>query len=184
MIGYAAMSTSPDLPRTALSRGPCDSLTELSARYLEEYLEKIAACLQRLDDEQVWWRPSTGNNSIGNLMLHLAGNLSLWLLNGIGGQSHERHRSQEFLADHSHSKEQLLARLGGVVADSCDVLRGFPDDQLTAPRSNQGYWTNSLGMVFHAVEHMAYHTGQIVAATKQLNAGKEAIEFYPQHRGE
>ena len=48
----------------------------------------------------------------------------------------------------------------------------------------QGYDTDGLGVVFHVVEHMSYHTGQIVATTKQLTGPEAGIEFYPQHRGE
>ena len=85
------MTTEP--VRTALSHGPCPSFPKLAARYLEEYLEKIRRAVDLLDDDQVWWRPAPDSNSIGNLLLHLAGNLSLWLRAGLGGDAFERDRA-------------------------------------------------------------------------------------------
>ena len=41
----------------------------------DEYFPKIEACLERLSAEEIWWRPNESSNSIGNLVLHLAGNV-------------------------------------------------------------------------------------------------------------
>ncbi|HSL81569.1 MAG TPA: DinB family protein [Thermoanaerobaculia bacterium] len=174
----------PRLPRTALSRGPVGSLPELAARYLEEYLDKIRLAAERLTEDQVWWRPAPGTNSAGNLILHLCGNLSLWLLAGVGGRHYERHRSEELAADRTHGKAELLARLEEVVAACRGVLAALEPEDLGRPAAIQGYDTDLLGAVFHAVEHMSYHTGQIVWIAKELGAGGRPFELYPQHRGE
>lgn len=172
------------LPRTALSRGPAGSLPELAARYLEEYLDKIRLAVERLSEDQIWWRPAPGTNSAGNLILHLCGNLSLWLLAGVGGRPFERHRAEELSADRTHGKAELLARLEEVVAACRGVLAAVEPADLERPAAIQGYETELLDAVFHAVEHMSYHTGQIVWIAKELGAGKEPLEFYPRHRGE
>ena len=172
------------LPRTALSRGPAGSLPELAARYLEEYLDKIRLAVERLSEDQLWWRPAPGTNSAGNLILHLCGNLSLWLLGGVGGRPFERHRAEEFSADRTHGKAELLARLEEVVAACRGVLAAVEPADLERPAAIQGYQTALLDAVFHAVEHMSYHTGQIVWIAKELGAGKEPLEYYPRHRGE
>jgi hypothetical protein len=44
--------------------------------------------------------------------------------------------------------------------------------------------TDGLGAVHHAVDHVTYHTAQIVFITKQLVDESVEIEFYPQHRNE
>ncbi len=173
-----------ELPRTALSRGPAPSLPELAGRYLEEYLDKVRLALAGLDDEQVWWRPAPGTNSAGNLVLHLCGNLSLWLLAGAGGRHYERHRSAEFAAEGGHSRDELLAKLAGVVAECLEVLAALDSADLARPLEVQGYTTDLLSAVLHAVEHTSYHTGQIVWIAKQLRAGKAPFEFYPRHTGE
>jgi uncharacterized damage-inducible protein DinB len=172
------------LPRTALSRGPAGSLPELAARYLEEYLDKIRLAVERLSEDQLWWRPAPGTNSAGNLILHLCGNLSLWLLAGVGGRPFERHRAEEFSADRTHGKAELLARLEEVVAACRGVLAAVEPADLERPAAIQGYETELLDAVVHAVEHMSYHTGQIVWIAKELGAGREPLEYYPRHRGE
>lgn len=170
--------------RTAISRGPCPSFPRLAARYLEEYLEKIRRAVELLDDEQVWWRPAPESNSIGNLLLHLAGNLSMWLRAGLGGDAFRRDRSAEFAADRSHGAGEMMRELTAVVARCREVLEALDGKPLDRPVDVQGYRSDVLGVAFHAVEHMSYHTGQILTLAKQLRGAGHGIEFYPQHRGE
>jgi uncharacterized damage-inducible protein DinB len=173
-----------DLPRTALSRGSVGSLPELAGRYLEEYLDKIRLALAELDEEQVWWRPAPGTNSAANLLLHLCGNLSLWILAGAGGRPYQRHRGGEFAAQGGFTKAELVERLTRVVGDCREVLAALDAGDLGRPLEVQGYETDLLSAVVHGVEHMSYHTGQIVWIAKQLRAGTAPFEFYPRHSGE
>jgi uncharacterized damage-inducible protein DinB len=153
-------------------------------RYFEQYLRKIRACVALLSEEQVWWRPNEASNSVGNLLLHLSGNLSQWVLATLGGLVFERHRAEEFRARGGPPKGDLLQRLEEVVRATRAVIGSLGTLDLERPRQVQGYDTDGLGVVFHVVEHMSYHTGQIVAATKQLTGPAAGIEFYPQHRNE
>jgi uncharacterized damage-inducible protein DinB len=157
---------------------------QLSGHYLEQYLGKIRECTQLLTEEQIWWRPKAGCNSVGNLLLHLCGNLTQWVLDGLGGEQHERRRSLEFSADRIASGKELLARLAEVVASCRALVARLSTAELSAEKQIQGYDTDGVGVLFHAVEHMSYHTGQIVSLTKQLLGEGRSIEFYPQHRGE
>src|SRR5581483_4050909 len=100
---------------TALSRGRTDSFFELAARYLEEYLAKIRLALETMPLDRVWWRPRAESNSAGNLVLHLCGNLSLWLLRSVGNEPFERDRAAEFAATGGPGAAELLARLEDVV---------------------------------------------------------------------
>ena len=172
------------VPVTALSRGGGVGLSELAARYLEEYMAKIELACARLDEDTVWWRPASGTNSVGNLILHLRGNLLLWILESLGGEPYERRRSEEFTADHTHTKAELLRLLSDTVASCCTVVRGLEMARLGEPLEVQTYDTDVLGAVFHAVEHMSYHTGQILWIVKRLDRGEETLEFYPRHADE
>lgn len=170
--------------RTALSQGPCPSFWKLASRYLAEYLEKIERATRLLDDDQIWWRPAEGSNSIGNLMLHLCGNLSLWIVHGIGGERVVRDRAAEFAADRACGGDELRARLAEVVGRCRRLLEERDGEPLDRIVDVQGYEVDVLGAAFHAVEHMAYHTGQILSITKGLRGRGHGIEFYPQHRDE
>jgi uncharacterized damage-inducible protein DinB len=148
-----------------------------AARLLEEYMDKIERSLATLDEAQVWWRANESSNSVGNLLLHLAGNLSQWVLAGLGGESFERRRAAEFAAREGAPPAELVASLRGV-ADRCAlVARRLGDEDLAAWHEIQGYRRDGFGVLLHAVEHMSYHTGQIVLLAKQLGGG--GIEFYP-----
>ena len=169
---------------TALERGPSGDFRELACRYLEEYLSKIRASLERLDDGSSWWRPGPASNSIANLLLHLDGNLSLWILHGLGGEPNRRQRSLEFSARDGAPTGQLEEALRRTVLRCVEVIRGLDPSELDTVRQIQGYSVDGLGVVFHAVEHMSYHTGQIVSMAKALLEGSEPLEFYPRHRDE
>jgi uncharacterized damage-inducible protein DinB len=173
----------PPFP-SALGRGPAGSFGELAARYLEEYLGKVRFALRELPDDRLWWRPAAGSNSIGNLLLHLSGNLSLWLLAGVGGEPYVRDRAAEFAATGGAGAGELEERLAGVVARCARLLRGLGTDDLRREVQIQGYRVDVLSAAFHAVEHMGYHTGQILVLLKQSLPAGQRVELYPQHRGE
>ena len=102
----------------------------------------------------------------------------------MGGRAYERHRSQEFLARAGAAKTELLDGLRAVVTAAADVVARLSDAEMESPRKIQGYDVDGVYVVLHAVEHMSYHTGQIVHVTKELLGPTAEIEFYPQHRGE
>ncbi len=159
---------------------PISPLPKEADHLFAEYLDKIERTAGRLTPEQLWWRPNAACNSVGNLLLHLCGNLSQWVLAGLGGESFERHRDEEFAAAGGADAATLLARLREVVL-ACRSLTGrLTERDLERTMTIQGYTHTGFGVLLHAVEHMSYHTGQIVFVAKQLLGGPAEIEFYPQ----
>jgi len=148
-------------------------------RLLGEYLEKIERSAGGLSAQQIWWRPNPACNSVGNLLLHLCGNLSQWVLDGLGGIAYDRRRSEEFAAAGGDDAPALLARLRDVVERCRGVALGLSQQDLERSFVIQGYSRTGFGVLLHAVEHMSYHTGQIVFVAKQLLGGPAEIEFYP-----
>ena len=61
-----------------------------------DYVPKIERCLDLLTDDDIWWRPNEVSNSIGNLILHLCGNVTMWIVGGVGQLPFDRNRQQEF----------------------------------------------------------------------------------------
>ncbi len=171
-------------PLTALSLGPSPSWQTLASRYLGEYLDKIRLATNRLPEELVWWRPHKNALSIGNLILHLHGNLSLWISNGLGNQTTKRDRSKEFTADRTHEGSELVQLISKTVTDCRTLIESIPDDTLSDGLHIQGYDIDVRGLIFHAVEHMSYHTGQILYIVKTLTSEHEAFDFYSRHQGE
>ncbi|HVN76856.1 MAG TPA: DinB family protein [Thermoanaerobaculaceae bacterium] len=155
------------------------AITGEARRLFLEYLDKIERSAGALSAEQIWWRPNAACNSVGNLLLHLAGNLSQWVLAGLGGRPYERHRPEEFAAAGGQDGAALLARLRGVVEACCGVVQALTPEDLQRTLVIQGTTGSGFAALLHTVEHMSYHTGQIVHITKELLGEQGGIEFYP-----
>ena len=131
-----------------------------------DYLPKIEACLHRITEEDVWWRPNEASNSIGNLILHLCGNVTMWIIGGVGGRTFERDRQQEFDERRHIPKAKLLDKLRRIVEDADDVIEALDDKTLLSRRNIQNYDVTVLEAVYHVVEHFSMHTGQIILLSK------------------
>src|SRR2546426_2446988 len=142
----------------------------------EEYLPKIERCLERLTDEQVWWRSNEESNSIGNLLLHLSGNARQWIVSGLGGAPDKRERQTEFDERSPISKRELLSRLQETIGEVDSVLAQLDPNQLLIRHEIQGSNVTALEAIFHVVEHFSMHTGQIILLTKLL--AKKDLRFY------
>lgn len=147
-----------------------------SAGNLREHAQRIGSCLARLTDEQVWARGSDNQNAIGNLVLHLCGNVRQWIISGVGGAADMRQRDAEFAARRGVPIPELVERLRATVEEAAIVIDGISTGRLAEPLTIQGYRTTGLGAIYHVVEHFSGHTGQIIFATKMLTG--EDLGFY------
>ena len=137
---------------------------------------RIDTCVEKLTPEQVWLRASTNQNAIGNLLLHLNGNVRQWLLHGVGGQPDVRDRDAEFAAEGGARAADLLARLRITVEEAAVLFRALPHQRLMERFRVQGYEVTVLAAIYHVVEHFAGHTFQIMYATKLFTG--EDLGFY------
>jgi uncharacterized damage-inducible protein DinB len=162
---------------TKASESPSRAFIEQARTYLkDDYLPKIEQCLERLSDEQIWWRANAQSNSIGNLLLHLSGNVRQWIVSGIGGGSDNRVRQQEFDQREIVPRSELLALLKQCLVDVDGVLAVFDETKLLDKYTIQGCQVTALEAIFHVTEHFSMHTGQIIMLTKMFSA--EDLEFY------
>jgi len=153
------------------------AFVDQSRRFLlAEYLPKIERCVHALSDEDVWWRPNDASNSVGNLLLHLSGNVRQWIVSGVGGAPDARRRQQEFDARTPMATTALLARLRETLEDADRVLAELDGDRLLEPCRIQGLDVTVLEAVYHVVEHFSTHVGQIIYVTK-LRTGRD-LSFY------
>ena len=149
-------------------------------RRLELSFSRIEACLGKLGEEQVWARGGESENAIGNLVLHLSGNVRQWIVAGVGGAPDIRQRDGEFSARGGRSISELLERLRGTVAEAAAVIAEVTPDRLAERVVIQKYDVSVLEAIYHVVEHFSLHTGQIIFATKLLTGSD--MGFYPHLR--
>lgn len=147
----------------------------------KEYPIKLRHCVTALPPGAVWARPNQGSNSVGNLLVHLTGNVTEWMLGGVGGRSISRHRASEFAHRNGGDGPELLDNLEAVLREADSVLAGLTEEDLERSLVIQGRDTTVLAAVYHVVEHFAMHTGQIVFLTKMYAPGK--IHFYEEAGG-
>ncbi len=142
----------------------------------EDFLPKIERCLERLTEEQIWWRPNEQSNSIGNLLLHLSGNARQWIVCGVGGATDARDRDAEFAQREVIAREDLHSLLKRTLADVDATLAQLDANQLLERRTIQGSNVSALEAILHVVEHFSMHTGQLILLTKLLTATD--LHFY------
>jgi Protein of unknown function (DUF1572) len=141
-------------------------------RLLEQHWPRLKACVEPMTVEQIWWRPNEASNSIGNLILHLNGNVTQWLVASFNRDEDKRDRPAEFAAAGGLTATELLERLGATLADAEKVLERLMVDELLAPYEIQGYHVHGLDAVYQVVEHFGLHYGQIAYIAKSLS-GKD-----------
>ena len=141
-----------------------------------QYWPRLRACVESLTGEQIWWRPNPASNSIGNLVLHLNGNMRQWLVDSFNRQPDRRDRPAELAADGTLTGPALLEKLGATVTEGLAVLDRLTDAGLLAPMEIQGYHVTGLAAVYQVIEHFGLHYGQIAYITKMLR--DQDLGFY------
>jgi len=145
-------------------------------KLVTQFMPRLRECVESLTDEQIWWRPNESSNSIGNLVLHLNGNVRQWLVDSFGHREDKRDRPAEFAAKGQLSGAKLLETLEWSVREASDALDRLGEQQLLARYEIQGYSVYGLEAVYQVVEHFALHYGQIAYITKMLR--DQDLGFY------
>lgn len=147
-----------------------------SLHYLHLNTPRIEKCLDLLSEAELWQRPNAASNSVGNLILHLCGNIRQYIISGLGQQPDTRERDGEFATTEGFTKNELLQMLTYTVAEAASIIESADEENLLAERKVQGYSLTGIGIIVHVVEHYSYHTGQIAFWSKLLK--DEDLAFY------
>ena len=141
-----------------------------------EYRIKLRAAVESLPADAMWWRANEMSNSVGNLLLHLTGNVRQWIVSGVGGAPDARHRASEFEARDGGDAATLLAGLNATLDEVDAVLAKLSPEDLASTRVIQGRDVTIMEAIYHVVEHFSFHLGQIVLVAKMHAPG--AVKFY------
>lgn len=164
-----------------------DALTNefirVSRHQLRERFRRIELCVGKLSDEQLWTRNHENENTVGNLILHLAGNIRQWLVSGVGGEPDKRNRDAEFARREPVDRNEALSLLRLAIDDADRVLSSVSAEDLAKKRKIQAFTVTGLHAIYHAVEHLAEHTGQIIWVTKRLTGEDLKIYAYLDQAG-
>jgi uncharacterized damage-inducible protein DinB len=162
---------------TGNAQTPDAEFIEASRVFLrDDYLPKLLHCVNAMSDDDLWWRPNEASNSVGNLILHLCGNLRQWIVSSVGGVEFKRNRDAEFAARGPVPKAELIASLKLALGEVDAVLATLDTGRLLDRVKVQAYDVSILQAVYHVVEHFGYHLGQILYVFK-LRTGTDP-RFY------
>ncbi len=150
--------------------------TDSCISYIQENKKRVHHCFQQLNEGQLWRIENENLNSVGNLILHLNGNISQYVLSSLGGQKDERNRESEFKERPNINKSDLLALHDAVINNAIGVIRNLDPNELSRSRSVQGFDMTGMEVLIHVTEHYSYHTGQIAFITKLYN--NKDLDFY------
>ena len=151
-------------------------INEIKRRLIDECQERTLKCLDFLTEEEIWYRPNDQSNSVGNLVLHLCGNVKQWLHATIGGEKDTRTRQAEFDERGPVAKDTLKQMVKELMQKSEGILDNCTPEHLLRYYKVQGFEENGVGILIHVTEHFSYHVGQItyfVKAHKSLD-----VEYY------
>lgn len=150
-----------------------------SIYFIELNPPRIKKCLDQLNETEIWIKPNSETNSIGNLILHLCGNITQYIHHSLGNEIDQRERGLEFSTTGGFTKKELLDKLESVVQKATQIITECPEEELMRMRTVQGFSYTGIGIIIHVTEHFSYHTGQIAFWTKYLK--EEDLGFYEDH---
>ena len=143
---------------------------------MDENLRMVKIALDKLTEAQLWQKPNSTLNSVGNLILHLCGNMTQYGIASLEGAEDKRQRDLEFSTEGGFSRTELLEKLSTTVQTVKSTFRTVSRQRLLQVAPVQGFQLSGTGNMIHVVEHFSYHTGQIAFWVKQLK--DEQLGFY------
>src|SRR5438876_7106909 len=147
------------------------TLEAIRVRVTQVLPAQVRTALEKLGEEQIWWRPNERSNSIGNLVLHISGSLNLYLNRNIGGFNYERDREAELSQRGPMDRRTLLSIFEEMVTNAGKTFEKVGPEKLGGPSTDPGRYDTLVDDLINITTHLADHTGQIVWIAKMLHEG-------------
>lgn len=141
---------------------------EIEVRIIDCGIHPVIACIEKLEDPHLQYRPNDNSNSINNLVLHLDGNVRQWLLSTLSDAKDNRKRNTEFDRNNVKTKTQLIEILRQLEKDIRSILPNTIELDLVEIQKVQCFEETNLSIIVHVIEHFSYHVGQITYITKMI----------------
>lgn len=131
--------------------------------YFQDFLKRVVDLSSDLSEEEFWGNPYPYGNSIGNLVLHLTGNLSFYIGSQLAQTAYERDREAEFNAGKHPTKAEALSQLRSAIELVLATLAAQNDaDWPTAYRAVGVDDVHDRFSIFlRCAVHFHHHIGQM-----------------------
>lgn len=137
---------------------------------------RLLTCIDAVGEERLWTDFAPNLSSPGNLVLHLIGNLSQYVLKALGGNHYLRQRAKEFSDKPPQDRDALKAVQRRTVNECVAIIDGLGEEELARRYLVQGQERTGFDILLLATEHLSYHTGQFAWFCKYLF--RADIDFY------
>ncbi len=151
-------------------------LHSIQRHLFEEGFPRLRKCLEELEEEEIWFRPNENSNAVGNLVLHLCGNIRQWVLSTFEQEKDIRQRAEEFAERQTIPRQQLLDQLSKLEKQIAPLLDRLKPEQLLKTYQVQIFKPSGMDILIHVSEHFSYHLGQISYITKMLK--NKPLNYY------
>ncbi len=146
-----------------------EPVTEQFLRYSKGRLlreqERIHLCFDQLRDDELWRHPGEGSNSIGNIIIHLSGNIGQWM-GSIVGTPDIRYRRTEFTDRPELKRPDLLHAIDSAIHSAVRIIDQLDPAYLSRSFSIQDFPVTGLTAIYETIRHLNEHVGQIAFITK------------------
>jgi len=125
-------------------------------------IDQLKFELELTSDADLWKTPKGVTNSIGNLSLHICGNLKHFLGAVLHNSGYKRERDREF-SDKLIPKETLLKNIGETKEIIHNTLNNLGEEDIKKIYPVK-MWNKEITTAFfliHLHSHLSYHMGQI-----------------------
>lgn len=146
---------------------------------LDENVRMISIALSKIGEDEIWVKQNQALNTLGNQLLHICGNMTQYIISGLGGTPDDRDRDLEFAIEEGFTRDELLQKLLLTVHSATIIIQDVTPDNLLNKKLVQGFKLSGTGIILHAIEHFSYHTGQIATQVKLIV--DEPLNFYDGH---
>jgi uncharacterized damage-inducible protein DinB len=137
-----------------------------SLKSIDENTSKIKTCMNQLDEKDIWFRYNEHVNSVGNIILHLCGNIRQYIISSLGGAPDIRERDLEFSTAGGFTNAELTVKWQDTIREAKEIIAQANPENLLRHRVVQGTEHSGISIIVHVTEHYSYHTGQIIFLTK------------------
>jgi len=131
--------------------------------FYERDLDKLIEEINLYKNENDIWKTKEGiNNSAGNLVLHLVGNLNHFIGKTLGDSDYVRKRDEEFSLKNI-PREKLISDLNSLKETIKNTLTKLSDEDLKKdfPLKIRDESFSTENMLIYLLAHLNYHLGQV-----------------------
>ncbi len=143
---------------------------------IDESVRMVSIALSKIQEEEIWTKQNRSLPTLGNILLHICGNLKQYVISGVGGEEDNRDRELEFSTEDGFTRDELLQKLLFITSKVNSIIDEATEEKLLEKKKVQGFEFSGIGLILHAVEHFSYHTGQIAFQVKLII--DEPLGFY------